>query len=435
MKKGPKLTESLLRQNYWISDSQRTIRSIINKCVKCFEANPKTMTQFMADLPNVRVNTVEKPFFNTAVDYTGHFHIKMSNGRGSTSQKAYIAIFVCMTTKAIHIEAVTAMTAKAFISAFRRFVSRRGAVRNLYSDNGTNFVKANKILLENIQTIDENEYHTTICNELAKQQTRWYFSPPGGPHFNGLAETAVKSVKTHLKKTIGESKLSYEEFATLLAQIEACVNSRPLCTLSTDPNDAGPLTPAHFLMGEPSVCPPEQNHLDSNVNWLSRWQRVQQMTQQFLKRWSSDYLNQLQTRTKWRDQKESPKINDVVLIRDENLPLAQWQTVVITELHPGDDQLTRVVSVKIGVSVIRRPITKICIYPKDESISNERSTRKITANLAKASSKRQKRSNVIPIITAILSLCITVTHSFPVETKTPFTITQFWKSCLFVWGP
>lgn len=281
---APKLTESTLRQKFWVTQSQRTIRTVLRGCVKCFRAHPKTMAQYMADLPAPRVKALEKPFTNTSVDYTGAILVKITNGRGYRTHKAYVAIFVCMATKAIHIEAVTDMTAEAFIAAFRRFVSRRGVVRNLYSDNGTNFVRSNKILQENMLNVDE-KYDEAICEELAKSGTKWHFSPPGAPHFNGLAEAAVKSVKLHLKKTIADSKLTFEELCTLLAQIEACVNSRPLCALSSDPNDLSILTPAHFLVGETLIAPPEQNHLETKVSWLTRWQRVQQMAQLFWKRW------------------------------------------------------------------------------------------------------------------------------------------------------
>lgn len=111
------------------------------------------MNQVMAQLPGSRVNGVKKPFTNTALDYTGAISIKMSNGRGFKTQKGNIAIFVCMTVKAMHIEAVTDMTAEAFIAAFTRFTAHRGKVTNIYSDNGTNFVRANKMLMENLGAI------------------------------------------------------------------------------------------------------------------------------------------------------------------------------------------------------------------------------------------------------------------------------------------
>lgn len=197
---GPKLTESMMRQKCWICSAQRTIKSFLRACVECFRANPRPMDQYMADLPSVRVTAVDKPFTNTAVDYTGAIHVKMSTVRGCKTHKAYIADFVCMATKAIHIEAVTDLTAEAFIAALKRFIARRGSVQRLYSDNGTNFVKSNTVLQEDHEIANEDEYNRSICRELAKNKIEWCFSPAGSPHFNGLAEAGVKSVKLHTQK-------------------------------------------------------------------------------------------------------------------------------------------------------------------------------------------------------------------------------------------
>lgn len=124
------------------------------------------------------------------------------------------------------------------------------------------------------------------------------------------------------------------------------MNSQPLCPLSTDPNDVGALTLAHFLVGEPLIAPPEPNHLESKASWLTRWQRVQQMSQFFWKRWQADYLNQLQVRTKWLKEGKAPQLNDLVLVRDENLPATQWQTARVINTHPGADGFTRVVALR-----------------------------------------------------------------------------------------
>lgn len=285
---GPKLAEAALRQKFWITRGLSAIKSILRTCRNCVRVNPKPMVQYMGDLQSARITPFQKPFTDTAVDYTGVVHVKSSNGRGIKSTKAYIAIFVCMATKAIHIELVSDLTAIAFIAAYRRFVARRGIVRNMYSDNGTNFSLANKVLQENTKAV-EFLYDTKICKELAKSGTTWHFSPAGGPHFNGLAEAAVKSVKLHIKKTINDTKLTFEELNTLLTQIESCVNSRPLFSLSSDPNDISTITPAHFLVGESLISPPEENHIEAKATWLNRWQRVQQMYQYFWKRWSADY--------------------------------------------------------------------------------------------------------------------------------------------------
>lgn len=283
---------------------------------------------------------------------------------------------------------------------------------------------ANKILQENLADINESEYNDDICRELAKNNTKWFFSPAGGPHFNGLAEAGVKSVKIHLKRVLGDVKLTFEEFNTLLAQIEACVNSRPLCTLSSSPNDAGALTPSHFLIGESAILPMEPSYLESKITWLSRWQRVQQMAQHFWQRWQADYLNELQIRTKWRQQKELPQVGDAFLIVEENLPPAKWQTGFIKEVFPGDDRLTRVVSLKVGDSTIKRPIAKLCPYPKDDDgksiLVNHRNVRSYT--------HRNKRSFVLPILSVLLALFTTAVHSMPQRVENAVSISQFGSS-------
>lgn len=188
------------------------------------------------------------------------------------------------------------MTSDSFISAYRRFTSRRGAAANIYSDNGTNFVGANRLLQEKSKEEGE-EFNTKIYNELLKVKTQWHFIPLSSPHF-GLWEAGVISAKTHLKKCIGEATLTYEELQTLMCQIEGVLNSRPLCPLSNDQNDLETRTPDHFLIGTQIMAPPERNMLDINCNRLSRWKQVQKMQQQFWTRWSSEYLSRLQQRPK-----------------------------------------------------------------------------------------------------------------------------------------
>lgn len=420
---GVKLTESILRQKYWVPQCRRTIKTIIKNCADCVHVNPKPMTQYMGNLPTARVTAFKKPFTDSAVDYTGAIRVKVSNARGVQSNKAYIAIFVCMATKAIHIEPVCDLTADAYIAAFRRFVSRRGKIANLYSDNGTNFVRSNKILQENLEVID-GQYDATICNELARNGTTWHFSPAGGPHFNGLAEAAVKSVKLHIKKTIADSKLTFEELYTLLTQIEACVNSRPLCPLSSDPNDVATITPAHFLVGESLISPPEQSHLEARASWLTRWQKVQQMAQYFWKRWTADYLNELQMRTKWAGAGDAPVVNDLVLIKDENLPPTQWSTGRIVATFPGEDGLTRVVRVKTKDGEYKRPITKICALPeKYENIPMyDDKEEHIKSNFGRVAS-RKNSFGILPVITALLVMCANITSQSPI-TK-PYSISKF----------
>lgn len=413
---GLKHTESKLRKEFWVTNSHRAIKMVIHKCNTCFRANPRPMNQIMAHLPGARVNVVEKPFTNTALDYTGAINVKLSNGRGYKTHKGYIAIFICMSVKA-----VTDMTAEAFIAAFRRFIARRGTVTNVYSDNGTNFVRANKILMENLEAIkDEDAHHTKICSELMKNKIKWHFSPPGGPHFNGLAEAAVKTVKFYLKRTMTDVKLTFEELSTLLCQIESCVNSRPICKLSSDPNDLDVLTPSHFLIGERAMLLPEQNHLESKANWLTRWQKIQQLTQEFWRRWQDEYLNQLQVRSKWLQKQSSPQKDEFVLISNENTPPSQWPVGRIIDTHPGDDNCTRVVTVRTSEGQYKRPITKICRFPGDTIVNS---------NMARVSTPLNKRKTVqvLPIIMAFLTVCVARSDQYSIDQNLvkPITTTTF----------
>lgn len=310
------------------------------------------------------------------------------------------------------------LTADAFIAAFKRLTSRRGRVRHMYGDNGTNFVSADKLLLKSIEWAKEE--YDFIHDQLAAENTTWHFSPPGAPHFNGLAEAGVKSVKSLLKKVIGETIFTFEELCTLLSQIEAVLNTRPLCPLSSETNDTSVLTPGHFLVGSSLSIPIDKSFIDVNVNWLSRWQLVQRKLQDFWKQWTTEYLNLLQTRTKWGDRRTEPQENDLVLIRDEALPPAKWPMAKIIEKHPGKDGITRVVTVKTRGNIIKRPITKIAKLPINASTS-------ITKCFKPSPNSRNRKTNIFPILTTMLAICITGIYSAPISKSSdvPFTTTSF----------
>lgn len=359
---GPKLTESTLRQKYWVIDSKSAIKRELRKCIVCAKNAPKTMNQFMGNLPKCRVNRPFKLFMNASIDYAGPFIIKSSSLRNSKTEKAYVSVFVCMATKAIHLELVSNLTADNFIAALRRFVSRRGKISTIFSDNGTNFVKSNKIL-HSLNEAELEQYQSQVDEELLSKEIEWKFAPPGSPHHNGLAEAAVKSMKFHLKRALGEKVLTFEEMCTLLCQIEAVVNSRPICEMSTDPCDMQTLTPAHFLNMVPMELAPDEDLTDVKTNYLSRWQVVQKIFQNFWTQWKQDYLNQLQVRQKWNSKEPNIKLNELVMIRDDNLPSTKWSTGRVIATHPGDDGFIRVATVKTANNTLKRAVTKLAPLP------------------------------------------------------------------------
>ncbi|KAL0810597.1 hypothetical protein ABMA28_010714 [Loxostege sticticalis] len=341
---GPQVILNFLRSKYWILRVRSLAKKCFGSCVTCLRFSKVQKTQLMGQLPEVRLRP-SKPFRSSGVDYAGPINIRFSPGRGSKSYKGYICVFVCMVSRAIHLEAVTDLTSKGFIAAFRRFTARRGHCYDLYSDNGTNFVGANKELQKMIGKA-ESELSEELSKLLTLERTRWHYIVPHGPNFGGLWEAGVRCVKSHLKRVVGDSTLTYEELSTVLAQIEACLNSRPLTLLSDHPDDPLPLTPGHFLLGEPLLNIADEDCSDLNLSNLDRWKLVQQMVNRFWKRWSKEYLVNLNQRYKWSVKQSEPNINDVVIIKEDNIPPCKWLLGKIVSLHKGPDNLTRVVTVK-----------------------------------------------------------------------------------------
>ncbi|CAK1601292.1 unnamed protein product [Parnassius mnemosyne] len=310
----------------------------------------------MRSLPAVRC-TPARPFLHSGVDYAGPINIRTSKCRGHHAYKGYICVFVCMVTRAIHLEAVSDLSTQGFLSAFRRFVSRRGYCSQIWSDNGTNFVGAARELNE-LKSIQQS-----VAEQVEAEGTQWHFIPPHAPHFGGLWEAAVKSAKHHLKRVIGDSTLIFEEIITLLYQIEACLNSRPMTIINDDLSDPMPLTPGHFLIGEPLISIPDDNYEHTYISSLTRWQLVQKMTQNFWRRCSQEYLSNLLHRYKWTYQVPESNIGDVVLVKENDLPPCRWLLGRIIEKHPGPDQITRIVILRTKSSIVKRPTSKICVLP------------------------------------------------------------------------
>ena len=363
---GPKLTLASLNSKYWVINARQQVRAQILKCVTCFKTKPTSFQPPMGDLPKWRIQEA-RPFLNTGVDFGGPFTIRENDLRKSRQTKAYLALFICMATKALHLECVSELTKEAFIASLDRFVSRRGLCKNLFSDNGTNFTGANNELKAIYQFLKENANNEEVVNFLTKQEINWHFSPPSGPNFGGLWEAGIKSAKHHIKRVVGTQILTFEEFTTLLSKIEAVLNSRPLCPISTDPSEIGALTPAHFLIGDTMKSLPEHNFDDVKINHLDRWQIIQQASQSFWKIWKNKYINTLRQRSKWLKPAQSLKVGDLVLIQDPDLAPLNWRMGRVTACTPGLDKIVRVADVKTTTGTLRRPVSKLCRLPLPEN--------------------------------------------------------------------
>lgn len=356
---GPGLLMSILRQRYWILDARTIIRAKLRKCNTCFKTHPTHPTPMMADLPSYRVSEA-KAFTHTGVDYAGPIRITLSRRRGQHALKSYICLFVCMVTKAVHIELVSDLTSDIFLAAFKRFISRRGPVSCLYSDNATTYVGAKAQLDELYSFLLSANYKSSLSNELLSRRIEWKMIPPRAPNFGAMWESNIKSMKTHLYRVIGSQLLTYEELQTVLTQIESIMNSRPLSVLSSDPHPEV-LTPAHFLMSTPLQYLPAADLSEQRVNLHQRKQLLDSMVQSFWKKWHLEYLNSLQVRQKWAIPYKPIEIGTVVLVELENTPPLNWQLGIITEVYKGSNDTVRVAMVKTQSGFYKRAITKL--YP------------------------------------------------------------------------
>lgn len=359
---GPQLTQALLAQSVWILSARCVIRSELFKCVTCFRVKPKNVNPLMGDLPTARV-TPAKPFNSVGTDFCGPFPVKIFNLKAIRHVNVYICIFICMVTKAMHLEVVNDLTTDAFIASLTRFVSRRGLCNHIFSDCGTNFVGADAALKKVVNsTIYSKDCQDKLLNFSSMKGISFHFNPPAAPHHGGLWESAVKSTKHHLRRVMGTTVLTLMEFITLTTQIEAMLNSRPLTPLSSDPSDCSALTPGHFLIGSSLAAVPEADHQEVPLNRLKHWQQVQALNQRVWKKWQMDYLHTLQQRSKWHRLTENLKIGDLVLIHNNSPPLS-WPLARITAVHPGTDGVVRVVDLKTQHGHLKRPAVKVFPLP------------------------------------------------------------------------
>lgn len=412
---GPKLTLTYLREKYWVINGIRTVKKQLSECVKCRRYHNIRQQPIMADLPEVRI-TPSRAFSNVGVDFTGHVEIKTNKGRGVKTTKGYVAVFVCMSTKAVHLELVSDMSTATFLAAFKRMCARRGSPANVYSDNGTNFVGAAKALRREYKDILDI-INASFDYGTKDMDIRWHFNAPAWPNAGGLWEAAVKSFKHHLKRVLGEQRLTYEEFTTLLYQIEACLNSRPLCQLTEDPDDTY-LTPGHFLIGGSLISRPQAD--PDIINLPTRWQLIQALNKGFWKAWSKDYLQQLQNRTKWRVPCKNLQVGDVVLVKEDNTPPGKWALGRIQELYPGQDGHVRVVTLKVQNNNIKRPVNKLVLLPVNEQTDTNTccKTKKQEdkdKKVDKPITRQRRHFNVCSIFTTLLYLLTFFTMTYSLE--------------------
>ena len=343
--------------------ARRLSRQICSRCTICRTCRPITSPQFMAELPSPRVNA-SPPFTHCGMDYAGPFHIKMGYIRKPTILDAFVCVFVCLSTKAVHLEVVSDQATDSFKAALQRFIARRGCPQHFYSDNGGNFVGARNncrklYAILKSQVEDEDIQHFLATHH----EIQWHNNPAYSPHMGGLWEAAVKGMKAHLKRVMGVINFTFEELTTIICRIEACMNSRPLIPITSHcPDGSTILTSGHFLTNKGTTSYPEDPRPLTNLQRLHKWQLCEGVVQQFWTRWSKEYLNSLQARTKWQYTTPNLQIDDVVAIKPigKFLP-CHWPLGRVHRLLPGNDDRVRVVELQTKTGFTQRAVARLAL--------------------------------------------------------------------------
>ncbi len=354
---GRNHTMAELREKYWVIRAGVVVKNIIRKCLVCRKVNARVNSQMMADLPVNRVQSGDPPFTHTGMDYFGPFQVKV----GRSIKKKYGVIFTCMATRAIHIEIASSMDTNSCINAIRRFISRRGVIKELTSDNGTNLVGANQEMHRALKELRQEDLQRFSVSKGIK----WRFNHPAASHHGGVWERQIRTIRKILQAMLEEQHLKVakteEQLHTLMCEIEATINARPLTRASEDPQDLDVLTPNHLLqLRAPEYLPPGK--FDKKDNYVRQhWRQVQYLADIFWKRWVKEYLTMLQKRQKWLQPTRNIQVGDVVLIADSQAPRNSWAMGKIEKVNVGNRGCVRSAVVKTKGTTLTRPVTKLCM--------------------------------------------------------------------------
>nr|XP_037876984.1 uncharacterized protein LOC119630712 [Bombyx mori] len=348
---GTEATIAECRQSHWILRLRPVTRSVIHNCLPCRIRKDTPPRPATGDHPPSRLAHHRRPFTYVGLDYFGPYQVTT----GRSTQKHYVAIFTCLTTRAVHLEPAASLSTDSAVMALRRMIARRGAPTEIWSDNGTNLRGADKELR---QAMDKATEH-----EASLRLIQWRFIPPGAPFMGGALERMVRAVKAALSATEQPRHPTPEIFHTLLAEAEFTVNSRPLTHVSVSADDPDPLTPNHFLLGGPARVPVPGKFDDADLIGRAHWRAAQRLADVFWSRWLREYLPDLQNRREPHSRGPALKIGDVVIIADGTLPRNTWPRGIIQEVYPGADGITRVVDVRTAGGILRRPAKKIIVLP------------------------------------------------------------------------
>ncbi|XP_055588266.1 uncharacterized protein LOC129740589 [Uranotaenia lowii] len=344
-----------LRQRFYIGRVRAVVEKVIRECQWCKVHKAKPVLPKMAPLPKQRMALGVDPFSYVGIDYFGPLEVSIGRRR----EKRWVALFTCMTTRAVHLEVAHSLSTESCKMAIRRFIKRRRSPIEIFSDNGTNFVGASRELAAEIRRINGD-----CADTFTSSKTKWTFNPPAAPHMGGVWERMVRSVKEALNTLVDGGKLTDEILNTALVEAEDLINSRPLTYVSNNVrDDPEALTPNHFLKGSAAECLPPRSASQQADALRSKYCRAQQLADKFWLRWQKEYFPSLNKRTKWFDDTRQISVGDLVFVQEEN----RHERGIVEEVNIGIDGRIRSVIVKVNGKRKLRPVSKLAVLEVENS--------------------------------------------------------------------
>ena len=342
-----------LREKYWVIGAGREIRKMLRVCTVCRKVSGRPLGQLMADLPEERVVPGAGAFEKISCDVFGPIPVKS----GRKERKCWGLLCTCMTTRGVHIELLESLSTDSLINAIRRVAARRGEIRQVRSDNGTNMCGADRELREALSELDPEE----LQRAARPHGIDWVFNPPHGSHFSGSVERQIRSVRKIWRSMPVARVLDREALYTLLCEIESILNSRPLTYVTTNDGSIEPISPNHLLLLRAAVKAIPGVFDASESFSRRRWRYIQYLADQFWQKWKLEYLPTLQSRQKWRYDERNLKVGDIVLLVDVDSPRGTWPLARVDEVRASHDGRIRKAVVRTGGSRYIRPIHKMIL--------------------------------------------------------------------------
>ncbi|XP_055622958.1 uncharacterized protein LOC129766451 [Toxorhynchites rutilus septentrionalis] len=341
-----------MRQRFEISKLRTLVKKVMARCVWCHVMKTKPKSPPMASLPDARVSTFVRPFTFVGLDYFGPVFVRV----GRNQAKRWVALFTCLTIRAVHLEVVHTLSTESCIMAVKRFVARRGSPAVFYTDNATCFHCADKELQSQVDIRNR-----ALASTFTSSQTSWKFIPPAAPHMGGAWERLVRSVKIAVGTIIdAPRKPDDETLETVLYDAEAMINSRPLTYIPLEDADQEALTPNHFLLGSSSGIKIEPVETGNRSILRSSWKLAQHITDEFWRRWVKEYLPVITRRCKWFEETKNIGVEDLVLVVN-GTGRNQWIRGRVEQVFSGRDGRVRQAMIRTATGVLRRPVVKLAI--------------------------------------------------------------------------